>query len=173
MKDPNSTSSTEAKKNKRSLGQRVGDGARLVGEIGDDLVHRPGVLPGKAHGWFRTWFRKVWKVRGGGLYALGYAVSFAWLEVVAIVEDVAEADSVASFFTSELFEFFFRFLSESLMNMIKAFMWPVWFVEFRPPLGLVALVAAFILFPIVLKKPIERWLFGDEVTGAEDTKGSE
>jgi len=27
-----------------------------------------------SHGWFRTWFRKVWKIRGGGLYALGFIV---------------------------------------------------------------------------------------------------
>ena len=163
MKDPSSQSSTRAKKNKRrSIGERVGDGARLVGEIGDDLVHRPGVLPGKAHGWFRTWFGKVWKVRGGGLYAVGYALTFAYLEVRAIISEIAEAAGVIDFFTNQLIEFVFRFLSETLFNMIQAFMWPVYLIQAWQPYGLILLVLLFILFPVVLKKPIERWLFGDQ-----------
>lgn len=42
----------------------------------------------KTHGWFRGWFRKVWKVRGGGLYALGFALSFVYFEVGSLVDDV-------------------------------------------------------------------------------------
>jgi len=163
LKDPNSQSSTRAKKTKRrSIGRRVGDGARLVGEIGDDLVNRPGVLPGKAHGWFRTWFGKVWKVRGGGLYAVGYALTFAWFEVRAIVSEIAEAEGVVDFFTNQLIEFLFRFLSESLFNMIQAFMWPVFLIQAWEPYGAIMLGLMFVLFPIVLKKPIERWLFGSD-----------
>ena len=162
MKDPSSQSSTRAKKNKRrSIGQRVGDGARLVGEIGDDLVNRPGVLPGKAHGWFRTWFGKVWKVRGGGLYAVGYALTFVYLEIRSIASEIAEAAGV-DFFTNQLIEFLFRFMSESLFNMIKAFMWPVYVIQSWQPYGAIMLGLMFVLFPIVLKKPIERWLFGDQ-----------
>ena len=37
---------------------------------------------------FRTWFRKVWKVRGGGLYACGFAVAFIILEVGSLADDV-------------------------------------------------------------------------------------
>ena len=133
-----------------------------MGEIGDDLVHRPGVLPGKAHGWFRTWFGKVWKVRGGGLYAVGYAVTFAYLEVRAILGELLEADGIIDFFTSQLIEFLFRFLSETLVNMIQAFMWPVYLVQLWQPFGAIALGLMFILFPYLLKKPIERWLFGNQ-----------
>ncbi|MBT8086600.1 MAG: hypothetical protein KJO46_01135 [Gammaproteobacteria bacterium] len=163
MNDPKSQSSAKATKTKRrTISQRVGDSARLVGEIGDDLVNRPGVLPGKAHGWFRTWFGKVWKVRGGGLYAVGYALTFVLLEVRAIFQELAEADGVVDFFTNQIIEFVFRFLSESLVNMISAFLWPVYLIELWQPYGLILLAALFVLFPIVLKKPIERWLFGSE-----------
>ena len=163
MKDPNSQSSTRAKKSKRrSIGERVGDGARLVGEIGDDLVHRPGVLPGKAHGWFRTWFGKVWKVRGGGLYAVGYAITFAYLEVRAIVGELLEADGIIDFFTNQLIEFLFRFLSETIVNMVQAFMWPVYLIQMWQPYGAIMLGLLFVVFPYLLKKPIERWLFGDQ-----------
>jgi hypothetical protein len=165
LKDPNSKSSPRAKKTKRrSISQRVGDSARLVGEIGDDLVRQPGVLPGKAHGWFRTWFAKVWKVRGGGLYAVGYALTFVYLEVRAIFREIGEAEGIVDFFTNQIIEFLFRFLSESLVNMISAFMWPVYLIQLWQPYGIILLVGMFVLFPIALKKPIERWLFGGEVT---------
>lgn len=41
-----------------------------------------------SHGWFRTWFRKVWEVRGGGLYALGFIATFIVLEVRSLADDV-------------------------------------------------------------------------------------
>ena len=46
--------------------------------------------------------------------------------------------------------------------MIQAFMWPVFMIQMWQPFGLILLVLLFILFPAVLKKPIERWLFGDQ-----------
>ena len=138
----------------------MGETARTLGEVGNDLVNRPGVLPGKAHGWFRTWFRKVWRVRGGGLYALGYALTFVYLEIRALLGDIVEAESVMAFFTSELIEFLFRFLSESLMNLVLALLWPVNVLQYAPPLGAIGLGVAFLVFPRLLKPPIERWLFG-------------
>ena len=104
----------------------------------------------------------MWKVRGGGLYAVGYAVDFIYLEVRAIIEEIASASGIVDFFTNQLIEFLFRFLSESLMNMIMAFMWPVYLVQAWEPYGAILLGLMFVLFPYVLKKPIERWLFGDE-----------
>lgn len=161
LKNPAAKGSTKAKKTKRrSISQRVGDGARLVGEISDDLVNRPGVLPGKAHGWFRTWFGKVWQVRGGGLYAVGYALTFVYLEVRSIFSEIGEAEGVVDFFTNQILEFLIRFLSESFINMVSAFMWPVYLIQAWNLYGLVLLIGLFVLFPIVLKEPIERWLFG-------------
>ncbi|MDX1499589.1 MAG: hypothetical protein R3176_06815 [Woeseiaceae bacterium] len=147
----------------------MGDGARTLGEIGDDLVHRPGVLPGKAHGWFRTWCKRVWQVRGGGLYALGYVVAFVYLEITTIVDDVLDAESVIGFFTAELIEFLFRFLSESLVNFVLALIWPVFVLQYRAPWGALALGAAFLAFPRLIKKPVERWLFGAPLAADSET----
>jgi hypothetical protein len=147
---------------RRSVGQRVGDGARLIRETGDDLLNRPGVLPGKAHGWFRTWFAKIWRVRGGGLYAVGYALTFAYLEVRSIISEIMEAEGVVDFFTGQIIEFFIRFISDSVLNMVQAFMWPLWLIQAWQPFGAIALCLLFIAFPLVLKKPLEHWLFGDE-----------
>ena len=150
----------------------MGDGARALGELGDDLVHRPAVIPGKAHGWFRRWFAKVWRMRGGGLYACGYAVTFLVLEVRSLTGDVFESDGVVDFFTSQIVEFMFRFLSESFINMIQAFMWPLYLIQFRPPWGIIGLGLAFAMFDVVLKKRIERWLGADWDADPEPPAGS-
>lgn len=171
MKKSESQSSRKSRSaERRTVGQRIGDGTRLIREVGDDLINRPGVLPGKAHGWFRTWFAKVWKVRGGGLYAVGYALTFAYLEVRSMISEIAEADGVVDFFTGQFIEFFIRFMSESIMNMIQAFMWPVSLIQAWPPFGAIALGLMFFAFPLLLKKPLERWLFGDEIANTDSPK---
>jgi hypothetical protein len=110
---------------------------------------------------FRAWFAKVWKVRGGGLYAVGWAVTFAYLEITTIVGEILEADGIVDFFTSQLMEFFLRFMSDSVLNMIQAFMWPVEIVQWQPPVGAIALGAAFVIFPTYVKPHITAWLFPD------------
>ncbi len=161
MKDPNSQNSTSPKTKRRPLGKRISDGARAVGELGQDIVKQPGVLPGKAHGWFRNWFGRVWKVRGGGLYACGYAATFIFLEVRTIVSEVAESESIGQFFSEQLIEFFFRFFGETLSNMIHAFIWPVEIVTWWPPYGAIGLGLAFVAFNRFLRKPVEQFLQGD------------
>lgn len=110
---------------------------------------------------FRTWFRKVWKVRGGGLYAVGFAATFLYLEVISLADDVL---GIGALFRGQAIEFFVNLVIESFMNTIAAFMWPVHVVQFSPPVGVIALGIAFWLFPIFVKPHIERWLFDDEPT---------
>ncbi len=119
----------------------------------------------KGHGWFRRWFRKVWKVRGGGLYACGFALTFLVLEIGSLADDVL---GIGAIFTGQAIEFLLNFLMDSLTNTIKAFMWPVSVVQWAPPWGAVGLGIAFWLFPTTLKKPIERWMFQDEPEPAEE-----
>lgn len=148
----------------------MGDGARALGQLGNDLVHQPRVIPGKAHDWLRRWFARIWKLRGGGLYACGYAVTFLVLEVRSLTGDVADSSGVVDFLTSQVFEFVFRFIGDSFINMILAFIWPVYVIEFQPLWGIIGLGLAFALFDIVLRKRIERWLAsvpddGDDAPG--------
>jgi len=111
-----------------------------------------------AHGWFR----KVWKVRGGGLYAVGYILTFLFYEAKTLVEEISQSTGIGDFLSSQLIEFVLRFATDSLQNMIQAFMWPVSIVGLFPPYGAIALGLAFFAFPRYLKKPIEKWLFGDD-----------
>jgi len=113
----------------------------------------------KAQGWFKLWFAKVWGVRGGGLYAVGYALTFVYLEVRTVIVEFIEAESIGSFFSEQLIEFVFRFATDSLMNMIEALMWPVVFVQWQPPYGAIGLGLAYMAFATFLKKPITDWLF--------------
>ena len=147
---------------KRPLGRRVGENLRAAGEFGRDAVTRPGGLPDKAHGWFRAWFRKVWDVRGGGLYAVGFAAAFMFFEIrEAVVEDIPQFVAMDNIFSSELIGFGIDFLVDSMLNFVRALTWPVYVVQWWPPVGLIALIAAFVVFPRTLKAPIERWLFRD------------
>jgi len=66
--------------------------------------------------------------------------------------------------SSELVAFGIQFIVDSMINFVRALLWPVYLVLFQPPIGLIALVAAFVLFPRYLKQPIERWLFQDADT---------
>ncbi|MCK5326475.1 MAG: hypothetical protein KAJ57_10710 [Woeseiaceae bacterium] len=154
---------TEAAR-KKPLGRRLGEGIRAAGELGREAVERPGGLPGKAHGWFRQWFRKVWNVRGGGLYAVGFAAAFLFFEIREIFfDDIPQFIAMNSVFSSELIGFGIEVIVDTMMNFVKALIWPVYFATLWPPVGVIALGLAFWLFPKYLKEPIERWLFQDGV----------
>ena len=116
-----------------------------------------------SHGWFRTWFRKVWKIRGGGLYALGFIATFVVLEVQSLADDVL---GIGTIFTGQAFEFIVSFFIDSFRNTVQAFMWPIHIVQFAPPWGAVALGVAYMGFATYLKKPIESWLFDDKSESA-------
>ena len=115
----------------------------------------------KAHVWFRRWFAKAWKVRGGGLYACGFAATFVYLEVRTITGEFIESSSIGAFFSEQLIEFVFRFAIDSIVNTVQALMWPVYFVQWQPPIGAIGLGLAFFAFPKYLKPPITKWLFPD------------
>ena len=150
---------------RKSVGRRVGENLRAAGELGREAVARPGGLPDKAHGWFRSWFRKVWEVRGGGLYAVGFAVAFLFFEIrEVVIEDIPQFVAMNNFLSSELIAFGIEFLVDTMVNFVRALLWPMYVVMLWPPAGAIALGIAFLLFPRYLKKPIESWLFQDSGT---------
>jgi hypothetical protein len=108
--------------------------------------------------WHRRWLAKVWLAHGGGLYAVGYALTFLYLEARTIVEEIAESTGVIDFVTSQLIEFVFRFAIDSIKNMVQAFIWFVPVIQYHSPFGILLLAAGFYLFDIYLRKPVGDWL---------------
>ena len=129
----------------------------------------PRAVPGRAHGWFRRWFRTLFKIRGGGLYALGYILTFVWLEVTTLIDELFGADGVSDFVGRQVIELAFRFASDSIQNMVRAFIWPVPILQFHPPYGVFGLALLFIGFGRFIKPTLERWMFGDDAPAAGET----
>jgi hypothetical protein len=122
----------------------------------------------QSHGWLRNWFRKIWDVRGGGLYAVGFAITFLYLEVLDLADDVM---GIGALFDGQIIAFIVDFFVDSLTNTIAAFIWPVGIVQWVPPFGAIALAVAFWLFPVYLKPHIEAWLFDGEPGRVEQQPG--
>lgn len=141
---------------------RLGERVAAAGRRSREELTRKGGIPDKAHGFFRRWFRKVWHARGGGLYAVGFAISFLYFEVMDIVfDDVPKLASI-NVFSADIAGFVIEFIIDTFINMAYAFMWPVWVIQWQEPWGIGLLVAAFFLFPRFVKQPLEHWLFEGE-----------
>ena len=100
----------------------------------------------------------MWDVRGGGLYACGFAATFIVLELGSLIDDVAD---VGMLFDGRAWDFLLGLVIDSFRNTLQAFMWPVYVARFEPPAGAIALGLAFAVFPRWIKPHVERWLFGD------------
>jgi hypothetical protein len=150
------------KRKKEPFVARLRRRGREVLDLGRILVHQPRQFPQALLAVLRRSLRTIWDARGGGLYACGYVLTFAWLETKMFFDDIVSADSVGGYLGEQLFEMLFRYLGESISNMIAAFLWPVSVIDIRPPLGLIALAILFAVFPRWIKPALERWLFADE-----------
>ena len=170
-RDDRKSRKKEKKRDRKPIGQRIGkqigDQARAIGDFGDIIVNRPREIPGEAHGRFRRWFAKVWKTRGGGLYAFGFAISFVVYEIRMLVDDFSGDSDYAVLLDGDVVSFVVNFLLESLFNTIQALLWPLSILTWSPPYGAIGLGLAFLLFSRVLKKPIEGWLFADDEVPGE------
>lgn len=112
--------------------------------------------------WYRRWLARIWLTYGGGLYAVGYASTFLYLEVRTIISELLEADGIIDFLTDQLFDFLIRFATDSIANMVQAFIWFVPVISFKPPLGMVALGVGFYVFDIFLRERVGNWLLREQ-----------
>lgn len=159
---PDAKKKNKNKKKKDSFAVRMKRRGREFKNLGQTLASEPKAFPGALLKVLRRSLRTVWDARGGGLYACGYVLTFIWLEIWMFVDDILSAESISAFFGEQIFEIFFRYLGESLQNMIAAFMWPVYIIEISPTWGVGFLVAFYFIFTRLIKKPLEAWLFHDD-----------
>ncbi len=104
----------------------------------------------------------MWLANGGGLYAVGYAVTFLYLEARSILEEVMQAEGLIDFITDHLIEFVFRFMGDSIANMVVAIIWFIPLFSYHPPLGIILLGIGFYVFDIYLRDPVGNWLLREE-----------
>lgn len=161
--------SRKKKKDKRSFSEKWRERAADARHLSSTLVHNPGQFPGAAQGVIKRGLRRLWSVHGGGLYSLGFVAVFLWLEIGMLIDDFFDFRGISEFFSEQLIEFLFRFTSESLVNTVHAFLWPLYAIQYNPPWGIIALAVAFAAFPHTLEVPIERWLFGEELPNSGAT----
>lgn len=167
-RDRRATGAHEKEPFRRRLTRPIREAAALA----DTLFRRPRDFPAETLSLIRRGFRRVWAARGGGLYACGFFVTFVLLEVRMLFDDISGAAGVGDFVVGQTVEWVFRFTVESIQNTVHAFLWPLHVIGFQPPWGIIGLGVAWLLFPAILKEPLEAWLFGsDRDTGTvhEDT----
>jgi hypothetical protein len=150
------------KKKKKSFVSRMSERGRQAKQLGMVLRDEPRSFPSAVMVIVRRSLRAVWRARGGGLYACGFVVTFVYLEIRMFFVDIFEAESISGYFSEAATEMLFKYLGESIQNTITAFMWPVWFVQYKQPWGIVMLVGMYLVFANLLKSPLENWLFHDE-----------
>ncbi|MBT8107983.1 MAG: hypothetical protein KJP17_07085 [Gammaproteobacteria bacterium] len=130
-------------------------------------------LVDKGHSVFREWFRKVWEVRGGGLYACGFAATFIILEIGSLGEDLANVGSfLTGGFIATVISFLVDFIIDSFTNTLYALIWPVFVVQWAPPWGAIGLGLTYFGFATYLKQPVTDWLFDGEPDPAREPKQS-
>ncbi len=140
------------------LAKRVSDGIEAVGVLGRTAVNEPRQLPRQAESIFRRWFRHVWAVRGGGLYAVGFAAAFIYLETIEIITDDIPGLFAINPLSSDLIEYIISFIVDTFMNFVTALMWPYFVATFATPWGAIGLGVAFVVFSRFLQPIVERWL---------------
>jgi hypothetical protein len=151
------------KKKKDPFTVRMKRRGREFSKLGQTLAQEPKSFPGALLDVVRRSFRTVWDARGGGLYAVGYVLTFLWLEMTMFVGDVMAAESIGGFLGEQIFEMIFRYLGESFQNMILALIWPAYVVTLAPPWGAMAFGLAYAAFDRLFRNPLEAWLLhGDE-----------
>ncbi|MEM1436191.1 MAG: hypothetical protein AAGG11_19205 [Pseudomonadota bacterium] len=89
---------------------------------------------------------KMWRVRGGGFYGLGFVVFFVGAQGVSLLQDLIEATGPVDFVTSQVLEGFIRLIGDTPWNFIRALLWPLQLLSWLGSWGLLPLLAGFIAF---------------------------
>lgn len=130
---------------------RIARHSRLAREAWDE--------PTSVLRWSRDWAVRLWITKGAGFYGLGYVVCFITLEVRSLSGDLGGGD-FAGFIASQVVQLIIRFSVESFLNAIFAVIWPVWVLQELGGWGVLALIAGFMMFRLVVRPSVEAWFPG-------------
>lgn len=151
----------KAKKPKEPFAAKMKRRGREAYGLGQTLVQEPRAFPGACGGLLKRSCRTMWQARGGGYYACGFVITFLWLEIATLFNEVSSANGVGSFISEQLLEILFRFSVQSITNTVQAFIWPALVIGKFELWGLAGLTLTYVLFSRFLKAPLTTWLFSD------------
>lgn len=78
--------------------------------------------------WFRRYFRKAWESRGGGFYGFVGALTFVYLEALDLAGDLAGIAGIR-IDLGWVIGFVVSNLVEAVMNLVRAALWPLEWIE--------------------------------------------
>jgi len=123
------------------------------------IVKRLAREPRFAFPLLRDWLIALWATKGGGFYGLGYVATLITLETVSFEQDAAKAASsisgAESFVASQAIQYLSRFGVDSLMNTLRAVVWPAYLFDWLGAPGVVAFVLGAIVFERVVRPYVE------------------
>jgi len=105
----------------------------------------------------RRRFLGIWQGKGGGLYGLGYALTFVALEVRALGSDIAASDSAAGFLAGQVFGYLIRISFDSILNALYALVWPLVLLQSLGVWAAGALTGAFLIFACAGRHRLDAW----------------
>jgi hypothetical protein len=107
----------------------------------------------------RDWFLGLWATRGGGFYGLGYVVTLVTLESISFEQDAVKGASslsrAESFIASQAIQYITKFGVDSIMNGIRAAVWPAYLFDWLGPPGILVFVAGGMVFERVVRPAVE------------------
>ena len=100
---------------------------------------------------------EAWRSRGGGFYGLGYLIALVVLQVGMFAGDVVESESVSDFALAAAAEYLFRFSVMAFVNVFLALLWPFYVLEQLGEMGIILLLAGYLVFQYALRPVVERF----------------
>jgi len=143
---PTTTSDALIKNHLRQTFATIGQGVREPKSIGPTL---------------RTSLIGLFQSRGGGLYALGYVVTFVVLEVLEIPEmfaDLAGLFAAGGSLFGGVIALVVDFFVDLITNMVYGFIWPALLIEWLGWWGVLLLAIGFATFNRFLRPIMERFV---------------
>lgn len=151
-----------AKPRKPGLVERTKQHGREWADLGSTAINAPRELPSRLSAKMRRSLHTMYAARGGGLYAVGFVISFVILEVQSFFEGFQSSSGIGGLLGEQLLHLLLRFTLDSLGNTIQSLLWPLILINWSAIYGSILLVAGFFVFDRYIKKRLEVLLFGSD-----------
>ncbi len=138
-------------------GARTPDSGSLRGNDMNELSNTTRRHVAEIFAWARRRFLGIWQGKGGGLYGLGYALTFVALEVRALGGEIAASDSAGSFIAGQLFGYLIRISFDSILNALYALAWPLVLLQSLGVWAAGALTCALLIFAYAGRHRLDAW----------------